>query len=662
MSKEIVKSSRTGKSGGKFVQTTELCIAKSVRMKRDKITDLLKLDLDQKLQLSEVDLIETNSSSTSPSHELRLEISHSLNEYGASSESLKHQLKTEVLSALKLHLNPGRDLPIVQTMTCGDWSHCFNKVYTQKLTQKLSDSVYRLNGCVQTHFNEKTVKTLSIRDQYVFNKHKDDLKLTIEHEIMEIRKVLHVAVGEFLGVVEHCEGLSCAESFSKLCLSEFRSCATKSVAASGGDLLAVSNLYEATKSVVPLLNTGNKRYNQNYLEKRIAEVPAKEKELESTIIRKRAASAVTVERRSDAAAVVAVNKSVASVRERVSKCTSLSNMTVPATSVDKPKKARRVPADIVSPPPRNSESVDKDIDKLFERKEYFHEVSRSKRPSGDLKQHCMLLSKKVMYAFGDCVDGNETATEENIMIYLHYVLCDAADEIFNSVYDEKLANPYEMFTPLHNNSEKPSQNDYMRRSANASYSNNSRLRNVIENIKYMLLQDKVINLQTFFTSGSGEEFSITLLLALLSCKRQQDHFDFDPVLYAPHEVYEDVDDNNIGTYLNFNGASLFINFDWFEWQSLDLDEIDLDPKAGKDEFRKLWMRPMSILVINGNLKHAGSANKSGKVIRKFFLYLDPCGTSRRDAVLREQENCSSKKSKEKLGNYIFFDQYSKIAE
>ena len=87
----------------------------------------------------------------------------------------------------------------------------------------------------------------------------------------------------------------------------------------------------------------------------------------------------------------------------------------------------------------------------------------------------------------------------------------------------------------------------------------------------------------------------------------------------------------------------------------------MDPKAGKDEFRKLWMRPMSILVINGNLKHAGSANKSGKVIKKFFLYLDPCGKSRRDSVLKAKENFS-KKGEETSGNYIFFDQYSKIAE
>jgi hypothetical protein len=647
MSKEVVKSSRTGQTGGKFVQRTEL----------SNRTDVLNFDFDQELQLAEVDLNESQCPSTSSSSALRLEISQTLNQFGLNSESLKHQLKSDVLSALKLHLNPDLDIPVVQTMSCGDWFHCFNELYTQKLYQKLNSSVYRLNGTVQTHFNETCVKNLTIGDQYVFNKHKDNLKLTIEHEVVEVRKVLHVAVGEFLGLVEHCEGLSCAESFSKLCLSEFRSYAAKSVVvASGGDMLGISNLFEATKSVVPLLNTKNKRYNRNYLEKRIAEVPAKEKELQSAIVRKRMAAAVTVERRSDVAAVAAVNKSV---RERVSKCTSLSNMTVPATAVDKPK-AKRLTRDI-SPPPRNSESVDKDIDKLFERKEYFHEVSRSKRPSGDLKQHCMLLSKKVMYDFRDCVGESATLSEENLMVYLHYVLFDAADEIFKSVYDEKLANPYEKFTPLHNNSEKPSQNDYMRRSANSSYCNNSRLRNVIENIKYMLLQDKVINLQTFFTSGSGEEFSITLLLALVSCKRQQDHFDFDPVLYAPHEVYEDVDDNNIGTYLNFNGASLFINFDWFEWQSLDLDEIDLDPKAGKDEFRKLWMRPMSILVINGNLKHAGSANKSGKVIKKFFLYLDPCGKSRRDSVLKAKEN-SSKKGEETSGNYIFFDQYSKIAE
>jgi hypothetical protein len=649
MFKQVVKSS--GSQKGNFGNQKELNTEKDKKV-------LMMFDFEQKLQLCEIDINKTDSSSSasslvsSPSsfnNSLRLEIGHSFNEYGANSESLKHQLKTDILSALKLHLNPDLDVNVVQIMSPEDWSHCFNEVYTHKLVQKLNNSIYRLNGVVQTHFNEKCVKNLSMGDQYVFSRHKDSIKLTVEQEIMEMRKIVHVAVGEFLGLVvdQNCEGLICAETFSKLCLSEFRCYVAESVSASGGDLVAITNLFEATKSVVPLLNTGNKRYNQNYLKKRIAETPQKEKESESTINRKRAASAVTIDRRSDAAA--AKNAYRNDGRKRVFKCASLANMTAPTASLGKSKVTR---ASDKSPPPRNSVVVDEEIDSLFLDKHYFYNVFRSKRPSGDLKQHCMLLSRHVMYDFRDCVEDRATVSETNLLIYLHYVLCDAADEIFNSIYDEKMANPYGNFTPLHNNSENPSKNDYLRRSANASYHNNSRLRNIVENIKFMLLQDKVINLQTYFTSGSGEDFSITLLLALVNCKRQQDHFDFDPVLYTPHESHEGVDEKYVGTYLNFNGASLFINFDWLEWQSLDLDERDLDPKADKDEFRKLWMRPMSILVINGNLKHAGSANKSGKVIRKFFLYLDPCSGSRREAVL--------KGSKEKTRNYIYFDQYSKM--
>ena len=61
---------------------------------------------------------------------------------------------------------------------------------------------------------------------------------------------------------------------------------------------------------------------------------------------------------------------------------------------------------------------------------------------------------------------------------------------------------------------------------------------------------------------------------------------------------------------------------------------------------------MSLLVISGDLKHAGSANPTDKRTRKFFLYLDPLAGVRERAV----------KNKKYGGGYVYFNQYQKTVE
>jgi hypothetical protein len=578
-----------------------------------------------------------NLSDTTLSDEVR----HVAQNYCEASVAIKQKLRLDVMNVLKSYINPDLEIPLVRKMHFEDWSHCFNVVYTNSLNSRINSSVFRLNGNVISDFKNSSLKELSIADRYAFDQFKERLKFDTSNEVGEIRKIVHIAVCDFLGIIDDSDGLTCTESFQKEFFNDFRGYVAKAVHVSGGDLTSMSSLAEATGDVVPLLNTGNGRYNKSYLTSKRLEAAAKGAAAKATLDRRKLASAITVERRTQAA----VTTKIAPSKNLSSGCKK-APPSPPAPSV----KRQKIVVEKHETPTRNSEDVDNEISKLFEVEEYMRDslYSDGKPIVGDFKQQCMLLTKKVTYDFRNCVGGKDSLfTVENVMVYLHHLFKDVSDEIFNNLYDSNEANPFAKFTPLHNNSEKPSQNDYLRRSANASYKGNKRLRDVIENIKCLLLRDKIVHKNTFFTSGSGEAFSITLLLALVNCKRQQDHFDYDPVLYAPNEDYDGVDDKYVGSYLNYNGASMFINFSWVDWQSLDLDEWDMDLKG---EHKKLWMRPMSILIINGNLKHAGSNNKSGKVTRKFFMYLDPCLGSRKKFVTSENGKISA-------DNHIFFDQY-----
>jgi hypothetical protein len=294
-------------------------------------------------------------------------------------------------------------------------------------------------------------------------------------------------------------------------------------------------------------------------------------------------------------------------------------------------------------------------------------------PKGDVFSR----QKFVSYELFDflCDESGDFALED-VHVYIYYLLNDAADLIestmkavtdsdTNGVHnmsrsDKDLVDEdnYDNFTVLHN---QPGDNDTLRRAANGCLKYNEELRNFLSNIRYVLDFDGVVSLKAFATSGSGEEDSITLLLALVGCSRQEEHTDYDFNLFKAHEDYlwmtAAQKKKYKDSYLNFNGASMFFNMSWSDDQFLDLDYYE----EGTWNHRTLKMIRMSILIISGDLKHAGSSNKSGKVIRKFFLYLDPCRNCRLKHVTNEVELCNGKATKKK-DNYIYFDSYFRLPE
>ncbi len=166
-------------------------------------------------------------------------------------------------------------------------------------------------------------------------------------------------------------------------------------------------------------------------------------------------------------------------------------------------------------------------------------------------------------------------------------------------------------------------NDNHRLAANYSMKDNSPLNDLIQNFVYLLKGEECIGKDSFACGESGEEFSITLLLALVGALRQQEHTDYDPDLFQAYEDFGELSDSEEELQEScdsFNGASMFINFSWNNCLKLDLGG-GLDSTTGESVF--LSLPAMSIVVIRGDLIHAGCANYSGAVTRKFFLFLDP---------------------------------------
>jgi hypothetical protein len=106
------------------------------------------------------------------------------------------------------------------------------------------------------------------------------------------------------------------------------------------------------------------------------------------------------------------------------------------------------------------------------------------------------------------------------------------------------------------------------------------------------------------SSGGGTN-TVHLIVAALKCKSQHFHFDYDPETFR--------DDQNV-----YKGSSMFINFR-NSWTTLDIGWCHYNHTKRKH----LLIPPMSILVIRGDFKHAGSANLGKIKIMKYFMYLDP---------------------------------------
>jgi len=256
--------------------------------------------------------------------------------------------------------------------------------------------------------------------------------------------------------------------------------------------------------------------------------------------------------------------------------------------------------------------------------------------SGDSRADQLNMLKHVSFTLESFfpleLDVNGTTiTSEHFMSFCHFVLLDAADHMELNCLFENLLN---------NNG----RNDNRRKAASETMSQFPRLVHLLRNVVNVLKEDGLFGpeKQVFATSGNGEEDSITLLLALTGCGRQMEHFDYDHNLYIPRASFEDVPEHMRGSYLRFNGASLFINFS-LDDQSLDLDYHENDT----GDFAKLIIPAMGLLVIRGDLKHAGAENNSGNLIRKFFLYLDPCRGCRMQGECDDGEKA----------NVIYFDEF-----
>jgi hypothetical protein len=223
--------------------------------------------------------------------------------------------------------------------------------------------------------------------------------------------------------------------------------------------------------------------------------------------------------------------------------------------------------------------------------------------------------------------------QDELMRYIHHEFNDSANDMEQNA---KWVN-------LLNNAE-GTKNDNLRIAACVTITNRPRLLNLIRNLLFILRRDELFGEDTdemFATSSSGLANSINLLMSLEQCSRQKDHFDYDPQAFKPVLNYADAPRNHMrGSYMRFQGASLFINFSWTETQTLDLEGWD----TKNNRQACINIPPMGLLVISGDLKHAGSANPSNKRTRKFFLYLDPIAGVRERAVKTGNK-----------GGYVYFD-------
>jgi hypothetical protein len=264
---------------------------------------------------------------------------------------------------------------------------------------------------------------------------------------------------------------------------------------------------------------------------------------------------------------------------------------------------------------------------------------RLKKRPGASKKDCFTSNRKAAWLLDDFLDNEE-------LVYIHLNLARAADTICALCDLVDPVTEQNGWSTLENNEGK---NDNLRKYANHCLENDKPVHDIVMNFVYLVKEEECIGAGAYACGGNGREFSITLLIALVGARRQRDHTDYDADLFQPYEEYDNIPSVYQNSYLDFNGASMFINFSWNNDHKLDLNEID--NKSG--QYRFITLPAMSIVIISGDLIHAGSANSSGAITRKFFLYLDPHPLCRNLGIFKEGKNTVN-------DNHIWFGDYYKL--
>jgi hypothetical protein len=126
----------------------------------------------------------------------------------------------------------------------------------------------------------------------------------------------------------------------------------------------------------------------------------------------------------------------------------------------------------------------------------------------------------------------------------------------------------------------------------------------IINLVKLIGDGRVVSTDAHPCASDGSANKLHLIVGLPLCLPQHFHYDYDPKSFQ---------------YDGYHGASLFINFSLHS-QTLDVGVCEHDPSKRKQKV----IPPLSVLVIRGDLKHAGSSNISDMdEVHKFFMYLDP---------------------------------------
>ncbi len=178
-------------------------------------------------------------------------------------------------------------------------------------------------------------------------------------------------------------------------------------------------------------------------------------------------------------------------------------------------------------------------------------------------------------------------------------------------------------TELLNNSKK---RDRKRRAVNFNLEQDDKNRNsnkiywLVRNIVNLLIAAGVFPSTVFPTSGNGKQDSMTILINLPGCLPQMFHYDYDTDLWKVKRSTS-ATKCDIDKYL---GRSMMFNFSMHQTQSLDLFD-EFNPNAPRP---KIMIPPMTLLVFDGDLKHAGPSNTSSGAEKvtyiKLFMYADVC--------------------------------------
>jgi hypothetical protein len=132
-----------------------------------------------------------------------------------------------------------------------------------------------------------------------------------------------------------------------------------------------------------------------------------------------------------------------------------------------------------------------------------------------------------------------------------------------------------------------------------------RFANIIHWILNILKDNGLVPHDCHPCAASGATNSLHLLVAEVGCMPQHFHYDYDP------ESFRDASDA-------YKGSSMILNY-MSTTVTIDVGWLCHDPTKRKT----IQIPPLSLFIFRGDLKHAGSENKSLNSISKYFWYLDP---------------------------------------